>query len=73
MTQLMWLRKGRAYAQTFLEENCALVGLAEEDFSTQGLTKFLQFLEPMRGVAGTLFPVLDHVLLWDVDSIVFHL
>lgn len=47
-------RKGRDYAQKYLEENCKLIAFPDEDFGSHGLASFLQFLEPMRGVAGTV-------------------
>ena len=48
------MRKGRVYAQQFLDEHCSMVEASEDDFQTHGLNSFLQFLEPMRGVAGTV-------------------
>ncbi len=47
------LRTGRAYAEEFMKSKCRLVPVGE-DAQAVAITEFLQFLEPMRGIAGTV-------------------
>ena len=56
---LLWVslsaleRKGRQYAEEFMKTKCCLVPV-EDDMQALGTSEFLKFLEPMRGVAGTV-------------------
>ena len=47
-------RKGRQYAEEFMKTKCCLVPV-QEDMQAVGTSEFLKFLEPMRGVAGTVY------------------
>ena len=46
------LRKGREFAENFMNENVVLVPVVDDDLQV-GMPKFLTFMEKMRGVAGT--------------------
>eukprot|EP00434_Breviolum_minutum_P027937 symbB.v1.2.024718.t1/scaffold2362.1/size81346/1 len=54
---------GRAYAEEFMKTKCRLVPISD-DMQAVATTEFLQFLEPMRGIAGTVLEVWKQATLF---------
>ena len=49
----MLCRRGRQYAEDFMKTKCNLLPV-EDNMQSVGTAAFLQFLQPMRGISGTL-------------------
>lgn len=52
------MRKGREFATEFMDSSCQIVAVTEEsaaDLQTTGFQAFLKFVEPFRGISGTLY------------------
>lgn len=51
-------RKGRQYAETFMEKNIKLVAVTED--LADGMPAFLKFIEQFRGLPGTVYFAIEY-------------